>query len=52
MKLTGGEIVVKHLVSQGVPYIAGIPGHGILGLFDAIRKEARASQNLGKLTEL
>jgi len=41
MKLTGGEIVVKQLVMEGVPYILGIPGHGVLGLFDAIRKEER-----------
>ncbi len=39
MKLTGGEIIVKELVKEGVPYILGIPGHGVLGLFDAIRKE-------------
>ncbi len=38
MKLTGGEIVVKKLNAEGVPYILGIPGHGVLGLFDAIRK--------------
>jgi acetolactate synthase-1/2/3 large subunit len=42
MKRTGGEIVVKQLVSEGVPYIIGIPGHGVLGLFDAVRKEAAA----------
>ncbi len=41
MKLTGGEIVVKHLKDEGVPYIIGIPGHGVLGLFDAVRKEAQ-----------
>lgn len=39
MKLTGGEIIVKQLVKEKVPYILGIPGHGVLGLFDAIRKE-------------
>ena len=39
MKLTGGEIIVKKLTAEGVPYILGIPGHGVLGLFDAIRKE-------------
>lgn len=39
MKLTGGEIVVKQLVNEKVPYVLGIPGHGVLGLFDAIRKE-------------
>lgn len=42
MMLTGGEIVVKQLISEGVPYIIGIPGHGVLGLFDAIRKEEAA----------
>ena len=38
MKLTGGEIIIKKLTAEGVPYILGIPGHGVLGLFDAIRK--------------
>jgi len=42
MKLSGGEIVVKQLVREGVPYILGIPGHGILALFDAVRKEEQA----------
>ena len=42
MKLTGGEIIVKKLTAEGVPYILGIPGHGVLGLFDAIRKEEEA----------
>ncbi|MDD3831765.1 MAG: thiamine pyrophosphate-binding protein [Clostridia bacterium] len=39
MKLTGGEIVVKQLVEEKVPYVLGIPGHGILCFFDALRKE-------------
>ena len=42
MRYTGGEIVVKQLVDEGVPYIIGIPGHGVLGLFDAVRKEEAA----------
>jgi acetolactate synthase-1/2/3 large subunit len=42
MKLTGGEIVIKQLVNEGVPYILGIPGHGVLGLFDALRKEEQS----------
>ena len=42
MKLTGGEVVLKQIVNEGVPYIAGIPGHGVLGLFDAVRKEEQA----------
>ncbi len=35
MRLTGGEIVAEYLISQGVPYVIGIPGHGCLGLADA-----------------
>jgi len=42
MTYTGGEIVVKQLLNEGVPYIIGIPGHGVMGLFDAIRKEEEA----------
>ncbi|MCR5695131.1 MAG: thiamine pyrophosphate-binding protein [Clostridia bacterium] len=38
MKRTGGEVVVQKLIQEEVPYILGIPGHGVLGLFDAIRK--------------
>ncbi|HWQ57989.1 MAG TPA: thiamine pyrophosphate-binding protein [Clostridia bacterium] len=38
MKRTGGEIVVDALISEGVPYILGIPGHGVMGLFDAVRR--------------
>lgn len=47
-KITGGEIVVEQLVNEKVPYIIGIPGHGILGLFDAIRK----AENDGKIKYL
>ena len=38
MKLTGGQIILNALKQEGVPYILGIPGHGILGLFDAVRE--------------
>ena len=38
MKKTGGEVIVQKLINEKVPYILGIPGHGVLGLFDAIRK--------------
>lgn len=37
MLLTGGQIVVESLIQAGVPYITGIPGHGCLGLVDALR---------------
>lgn len=36
MRLTGGQIVVETLIQEGVPYIVGIPGHGTLGLSDAL----------------
>ncbi len=36
MKLTGGQIVVQTLIHESVPYIVGIPGHGTLGLSDAL----------------
>lgn len=45
MKLTGGEIIVEYLVKEGIPYVIGIPGHGVLGLFDAIRR----AENAGKI---
>ncbi len=35
MVLTGGEIVAESLIAAGVPTVAGIPGHGNLGLVDA-----------------
>jgi acetolactate synthase-1/2/3 large subunit len=38
MKLTGGEIVVEYLTKEKVPYAVGIPGHGCLGLVDALMK--------------
>ena len=38
MMLTGGQIIVETLKRERVPYILGIPGHGILSLFDAIRE--------------
>jgi acetolactate synthase-1/2/3 large subunit len=41
MKLTGGQIVVEYLIRQGVPYVAAIPGHGCLGLVDALFKQRR-----------
>lgn len=44
MKLTGGEIIIKQLATEGVPYILGIPGHGVLGLFDAVRKAQQTGQ--------
>lgn len=42
VKLTGGQMIVKYLESEGVPYALGIPGHGILGFFDALRESHQA----------
>ena len=41
MKLTGGQVVVQTLIQEGVPYLAGIPGHGTLGLSDALLGQDR-----------
>ncbi len=38
MKLTGGQIVMKYLEEEKVPYVLGIPGHGILSFFDALKE--------------
>jgi acetolactate synthase I/II/III large subunit len=35
-RLSGAQIVVDHLVRQGVPVVAGIPGHGSWALTDAL----------------
>jgi len=37
MQLTGGEIIAEYLIKENVPYVVGIPGHGILGVVDAFK---------------
>jgi len=46
MRKTGGQIVVETLAREGVPYLVGIPGHGTLGLSDALlgQDQVRALQ--------
>ena len=44
MKRTGGQIILDHLEREGVPYVIGIPGHGIFGFFDALRESANAGR--------
>jgi len=39
MRMTGGEIIAQFLKNMGVPYVAGIPGHGCLALTDAFYKQ-------------
>jgi acetolactate synthase-1/2/3 large subunit len=34
-RYTGGQMIVNYLIKEGVPYIFGIAGHGVLGLLDA-----------------
>jgi acetolactate synthase I/II/III large subunit len=41
MERTGGQIVVDTLIGEGVPYLVGIPGHGTLGLSDALLGQDR-----------
>ncbi|MDX1797673.1 MAG: thiamine pyrophosphate-binding protein [Candidatus Lokiarchaeia archaeon] len=38
-KYTGGEIISKYLIKEGVNYVIGIPGHGNLPLVDAFFKD-------------
>jgi acetolactate synthase-1/2/3 large subunit len=47
-KLTGGEIVRDRLLAEGVPYLVGIPGHGIVAMLDAFR----ASQDRIKILQV
>ncbi|RHR54036.1 thiamine pyrophosphate-binding protein [Clostridium sp. AF18-27] len=42
MKLSGGQIVMKYLEKEKVPYVLGIPGHGILSFFDALKESEQA----------
>ncbi len=37
-KYTGGEIIAKYLIKEGVKYVFGIPGHGCLAFVDALYK--------------
>ncbi|MGD9925633.1 MAG: thiamine pyrophosphate-binding protein, partial [Pseudorhodoplanes sp.] len=34
-KLKGSEIILDHLIGEGVPYLFGLCGHGDIGLMDA-----------------
>jgi len=51
MMLTGGQIIARYLQAEGVPYVIGIPGHGILGLVDAFREEQFGAELLQPRTE-
>lgn len=38
MRLTSGQIVARYLIQAGIPYVAGIPGHGIWSILDAFHE--------------
>ena len=40
MGLTGGEFIAEYLISEEIPYVFGIPGHGDMGAFDAFKDRA------------
>ncbi len=37
MESTGGEILADYLIAEKVPYVCGIPGHGNMAIFDALK---------------
>jgi acetolactate synthase-1/2/3 large subunit len=39
VEYTGGEIISKYLIKEGVKYVIGIPGHGNLPLTDAFYRD-------------
>jgi acetolactate synthase-1/2/3 large subunit len=51
VKLTGGEIIAKYLIEEGLKYIIGIPGHGNLALTDAFYKNKDNLQLIQPKTE-
>ena len=36
--MTGGEYIVDAMIRMGIEYVIGIPGHGCLAVFDALRE--------------
>ena len=34
-RCTGGQMIVNCLIKEGVHYVFGVAGHGVLGLLDA-----------------
>ena len=50
-RLTGAQILVEYLVAQGVPYAAGIPGHGCWNLTDALLDSRTGSRTIQVMHE-
>jgi len=50
-RLTGAQIIVEHLVKQGVRHAAGIPGHGCWTLTDALLDRSDAIRTVQVMHE-
>jgi acetolactate synthase-1/2/3 large subunit len=50
-RLTGAQIIVEHLVKQGVRFAAGIPGHGCWTLTDALLDRSDAIRTIQVMHE-
>ena len=50
-RLTGAQILVEYLVRQGVPYAAGIPGHGCWAIVDALLDRSDAIRTVQVMHE-
>jgi len=50
-KYTGGEIISKYLIKEGIKYVIGIPGHGNLALTDAFYRNKDKLQLIQPKTE-
>ncbi len=48
---TGGEIITKYLIKEGMKYVIGIPGHGNLPLVDAFYRNRDKLQLIQPKTE-
>ena len=51
VRLTGTQIIVEYLIRQGVPYAAGIPGHGRWNLTDALLDRAEEVRTIQVMHE-
>ena len=45
-KLSESEFVAEYLIKEGLPYIFGLPGHGVLAFMDAFRKRQKKIQTI------
>ena len=50
-RLTGAQILVEYVIAQGVPYAAGIPGHGCWNLTDVLLDSANRIKTIQVMHE-